>query len=245
MPGVIHWRTSYENEAKGLTSYILENYREGHFAFLFQNDSYGLGALYGAREVLKAAGIKGALEVPYERNTTSFKPAVEKIKASPTRAIGFFSTSFAATEFIRQAGVEYFIGKKLFALSDLAEDSFKRFAHEKGLDMVIAQFSPNPMTSSLEIVKEYREALHAQGRTKVDVFMLEGFISAGLMVHIISKAGKDLSHTALNKVIQGMKNYTYKGLQLSFNEQTRELAHLLWLDIGLPEWIIWPPKVGA
>ena len=240
--GIVHWRTSYENEAKGLVSYTLKNYPQTTFAFLYQNDSYGLGALEGARKVLEAAGIKGSLEVPYERNSTSFKNAVDKIKASSAQAIGFFSTSFAATEFIRQAGVEYFIGKKLFALSDLAEDSFKRFAHEKGLDMVIAQFSPDPKTSSLQIIQEYRAALHAQGRTEVDVFMLEGFIAANLMIYILNKSDKDFSHASINKVIASIIDLDFKGLHLSFNEQTRELANLLWLDVGLPEWIVWPPK---
>ncbi len=241
--GVVHWRTSYSNEAIGLVSYALENYGIKDFAFLYQNDSYGKGALEGARKILDQKKITQFLEVSYERNTTYFKSAIEKIKASPARAIGFFSTSIAATEFIRQAGVEFFIGKKLFALSDLAETAFKKFSHQKGLDMVIAQFSPNPATSNLEIIKEYRTALLASGRTQVDVFMLEGFIGASLMVDILRKTQQNYSHEAIMGVIEGMKNYTFKGLNLSFDPRTRELAHLLWLDIGLPEWIL--QKIGS
>lgn len=237
LPGVVHWTASYENEAKGLTSYMIDSYGVKDFAFLYQNDSYGMGALEGARKLLAQAKLPKALEVPYERNTTSFKSAIEKIKASPARAIGFFSTAIAATEFIRQAGVEFFIGKKLFALSDLAEETFKSFVHQKGLDMVIAQFSPNPDTSNLEIIKAYRDALRADGRTKVDVFMLGGFISASLMINILNKTPQNFSHTQILQVIEGMKNYHYKGFNLTFNPETRELAHILWLDTGLPEWI--------
>ena len=236
--GIVHWTASYESEAKGLTSHILETYNIKDFAFLYQNDAYGKGALEGARKVLAGAKIVGALEVPYERNTTSFKSAIEKIKASPARAIGFFSTSIAATEFIRQAGVEFFIGKKLFALSDLGEESFKSFVHQKGLDMVIAQFAPNPATSTLDIIKEYRDSLHASGRTKTDIFMLNGYISARLMIDILCKTKQNFSHKQIRSVIESMKDYHYKGLNLTFDPQTRELAHLLWLDVGLPEWLV-------
>ena len=64
-----------------------------------------------------------------------FKGAIEQIKSAGVGAIGFFSTAIAAREFILQAGEEFFIEKKLFALSDLAEEAFKKFVLEKGLEM--------------------------------------------------------------------------------------------------------------
>ena len=110
LPGVVHSTASYENEAKGLTSYMIASYGIKDFAFLYQNDSYGIGALEGARQLLAQAKLPKALEVPYERNTTSFKSAIEKIKASPARAIDI-STAIAATEFIRQAGLNFSLEK--------------------------------------------------------------------------------------------------------------------------------------
>ena len=154
-----HWMTSYQNEAKALTRYMIKEYGIKDFGFLYQNDVYGFGSLNGAREVLKAYNITKSKEVPYERNSTSFKTAIEAMKAASPSAIGFFSTAIAATEFIRQAGVEFFIGKKLFAVSDLAEEQFRVFARRKGLDIVTSLFVPNPETSMLEIVQEFRQGI--------------------------------------------------------------------------------------
>ena len=234
---IVHWRASYENEAKVLTDYVMKKYQSKSFAFFFQDDSYGKGALEGARASLKRAGIETATEVPYARNTTQFKDAVAKLKNTPFESLGFFSTSLAAMEFIRQANVEFFIGKHLFALSDLAEEAFKRFIREKGLEPIIAQFAPNPRTSTLEIVKEYRTLIQSQGQVTPDVFNLEGYISASLAFDILSKAGDNPTHASILKVISNLKNYNFKGLLLNFNPKTRELIHKLWLDIGQLEWI--------
>ena len=237
LPTIVHWRASYPTEARALTQYIIDTARITDFAFLYQDDSYGKGGLEGSRKVLQKAGITTFKEVPYERNTTNFTTQVATIKAAMVKAIGFFSTSIVATEFIRQAGVEFFIGKKLFALSDLSEESFKKFIHQKGLDLIVAESTPNPVTSKLEIVKEYRSILHRQGYSVEDAFALEGFIAASLMMMILEKS-PDLSNEAIVKTITAMKDGgSYKGLKLNFNPQTRELVHMLWLDTGAPDWI--------
>ncbi len=242
--GIVHWRASYKTEAQIITQYMINEFRIRNFAFLYQNDSYGLGALEGSNAVMKKEGISEFVNVRYERNTTSFDAQIKAVKDAAATGLGFFSTSLAATEFIRQAGVDSFIGKKLFALSDLAEESFTKFVALRGLDMVIAQFAPNPETSMLSLVKEFRHELLLQGDTFADVFTLEGYISASLMIYILNKT-QDLSPQALNKMINGIKDVTYKGLPLSFNEDTREIAHELWIDTGAPEWIRQQVKVVA
>ncbi len=235
--GVIHWRASYKAEAQVLTRYMMDIFKVRSFSFLYQNDAYGIGALKGAQEILKKEGITDSINVRYERNITLFTEQIKQIQDAATTGLGFFSTSLAAIEFIRQAGVNSLIGKKLFALSDLAEPSFVKFAQQRGLDFVIAQFAPNPQTSTMELVKEFREALEQHADVRADVFTLEGYMSARLTLYILEKAAPDFSVDSINKVIATLKNIDYKGLPLSFDPKTRELGHLLWLDVGTPEWI--------
>lgn len=237
LPGVVHWRASFESEARALTQFMFKEQHITKYGFLYQNDSYGMGGLEGAKKFLKQAQLPPGVEIPYERNTTSFKPQIEKMKASGVSGIGFFATSIASIEFIRQAGVDFFIGKGLFGLSDLGEQSFKKFTEQLGLNIVTAQFVPNPKTSEIQIVREYRRLLYKQGYSQEDIFELEGFIGAQVAVDILRKAAPTFSHQAIIKVLEEMKGYAYKGLTFTFNPQTKEIAHLLWLDIGAPEWI--------
>jgi ABC-type branched-subunit amino acid transport system substrate-binding protein len=231
MKGVVHWRASFPAEGKALTQFVKQHYGVSSFAFLYQNDSFGQGALEGARQLEP----KGTA-VGYERNVTSFNQQIGKIKEAAVEAIGFLSTSAAAIEFIRQAGVGFFIGKKLFGLSDLAEESFKKFAASRGLDFTISQFVPNPETSKLTIAQKFRELLRKQGGTAGDVFMFEGYISASLAFFILEQA-QEYTPEAINKVLETIRKEDYQGLTLSFVSDTRELAHLLWIDTGDSNWI--------
>lgn len=235
--GLVHWTVSYKNEAKMLTEYMIKEFQIKDFGFFYQNDSYGTGGLEGAREVLKDAKLPPGVEIGYERNTTQFKSQLEQLKAKPIGALGLFSNSVATIEFIRQAGVEFFVGKKLFALSDLSEESFTKFARQKGLDLIIAQFSPNPVTSNMEIVRDFRIAVESQGYSDLDIFTLEGYVAASFALDIMKKAWPSLSHASLLRVINGMQDYHYKGFTLTFDPKTRELAHKLWLNLGNPEWL--------
>lgn len=235
--GVVHWSASYKGEGNVLTRYMMDHYHAKKFGFFYQDDVFGRGALEGAQDVLKKEGIKDFVAVPYERNTTAFKQQVEKIKAANVSAVGFFSTSIAAAEFIRQIGVDFFIGRKAFGISDLGEESFQIFAHSVGLDVVVAEDVPNPKTSDLKIVKQFRKALYSQGYVEENVFALNGFISARIMMDILRRVSPDFSHAAINKALLGIKQYPFLGFTLTFNPQTRELSRLLWLDAGGSDWI--------
>jgi branched-chain amino acid transport system substrate-binding protein len=236
--GVVHWRASYSSEAQAVTQYVVDTFAIRSFGFLYQDDSYGVGALAGAQKVLDQKKITKVVKAPYERNVTSFSRQVKSIQDGLVSAIGFFSTSVAAMEFIRQAGVEFFMGKKLFAVSDLAEESFTKFVKQRGLDMTISQFAPNPHTSTMDIVEDFRKALSRLGITESDVFALEGYMSTSLMVNILKQAGPEYTKESINKVISSLENTSFKGLPLSFDPETRELVHLLWLDTGAPEWVL-------
>ncbi len=239
---IVHWRVSYTTEAIGLTKYVIEKHRIKDLAFFYQHDSYGMGAIVGSRAVLKKDHITKYLEVSYERNTTEFKSQIAKIKSADVGGVGFFSTEIATTEFIRQAGVDFFINRTSFALSDMAEQSFKKFAHSQGLDIIIAVFAPNPDTSNIEIVRDYRQALYKIGQVEKDVFALEGYIGASICFEILKKASPDFSNNSVRKVVEGIKNFDYKGLTFTFNPKTHELLNLLWLDLGQGEWILQPTE---
>lgn len=238
---IVHWRTSYSTEAQMMVKYLMDTSQISHFAFLYQNDSYGKGALDGARELLKSKNMKAVKEVPYERNTTNFKSALAALKGVSMGALGFFSTALATMEFIRQAGVEFFLDKKLFALSDMSEEAFKIFSREMGLDMVIAEFAPNPATSKIELVADFRNTLKKEGLPKGDVFILEGYIATNFAIEILKKAAgpglKKDAQKAVQQAVAGLKNYPFKGFTLNYEPKTCEIVHKIWLDTGQGPWL--------
>jgi branched-chain amino acid transport system substrate-binding protein len=237
LDSIVHWRASYEAEARVLVRYALREFKSKSFAFLYQDDSYGLAALTEARQERQQAAAQAWLEVPYRRNTISLKDAVDKINQLNPDTLAFFSTATIAQAFIKQYGVDKLMTKHLLGLSDLGETAFKQFVKEKGLMINVSQAVPNIQTSDLEIVKDYKQLLKTHQNLKEDVFMLEGYIGASLFIDIAKKIKGPITHNALITTLKAIQDYHYKGLTLAYDPKTHQLMHTVWIDTGKSQWI--------
>lgn len=233
---IVHWTASYDAEGKAVTEYTIKEKAPNLVAFFYQDDAFGKGALIGGHAAAKAANIP-VLDVPYARNTTDFKEAIDKIMRAQAGSIGFFSTSIAATEFIRQAKVERLTDKVLFGISYLSEEAFKKFLHQKGLDMNISNFSPNIHNSKLPFMLEAKELAEAEGDLIFDTFLVEGYLCADLFIYILNQISGEITHEKIHEVIKSIKNVNYKGITLNYNPDKQELFNKLWIDNGQPDWI--------
>lgn len=236
LTNIVHFRPSYQSEAIALTYHMMRSLAAKRFAFFYQNDSYGKAALEGALKVLKKEGLKEWIEAPYLANTVQVTEAVNAIRKGLPDSIAFFSNVTPTIELIRQLGSEFLAGRKLFAISPVGERSFKQFVRSAGLEVTFAQVVPNPAMSNLQIVQEYRQEIAKQALPP-DTYALEGYIAASLTANYLRRIQGPITFEALLKLIEGTKNYTFKGLTLNFNPQTRELAHYLWIEQPNGEWV--------
>lgn len=236
LTNVVHFRSSYTNEAKALTYHALRRLASKRFALFYQNDSYGRAALEGAVEVLKKEGIKDWIEASYLANTLQVEPAIDAIKTSTPDTIMLFSTTGVTIELIRQLGSELLASKKVLAISPLGGLTFKQFVKSIGLPVTFSQVMPNPATSTLQIVQEYRQEIVKQALAP-DTYSLEGYIAASLTANYLRQIQGPITFNALLKLIENTKNHKFKGLTLNFDPQTRELAHFLWIEQPNGEWI--------
>lgn len=236
LPGIVNLRMSYRDEVKELIPYVMGKFGAKNFAFFYQNDAYGLGALEDARKLLKEKGITKWTELPYNRNTTDFKETVKKIKDMQPDALGLFSASASTREMLRQLGVEALVGTQLFGLSFLVDEAFEEYVKKGGVRYVFARAVPSPWTSTLPIVKEYRETMDDKNII-YSAYSLEGYIGTSLMFDALQNVKGPVNHETVRAYFEGIKNYNFKGLELSFNAKNRELMQTLWLDDGSREWI--------
>ena len=233
---MINFRPSYAAEAYALVEHAVKNLRVHNIVFFYQNDAFGLGALYGGRIAAKDFNVKEIFEVSYSRNDVSFARQIEQIKDKNPDAICFFATADASRQFIMQMTVQYLTGIRLLGLSDWGADIFKNFIKYKGVDYVITNVVPNPRTSDLEIVREFREKAKKE-KLKLDPFTLEGYINAALTVKLLTMSNSDDSHPVLVTKAESIKHEKFKGLQLNFEPKTRELSNTFWIDTGEDEWV--------
>lgn len=234
LKGIIHYRASYQEEAHALIKYMLTEGAAKRFALFYQNDAYGLGPLATAHEMLKAHGITDWVDIPYNKIAPNFEEAASLIKKAQPDAIGFFSVASVTEELFRVLGIETLINKKLFGISFLAESTLRKFLKDHGLFMLFSAVVPNPRTSDLEIVKEFRALMDANNY-EYDIYSLEGYIGTSLYLEAL-KSLKDNASDKLIQYFESYKDFKFKGLTFTFYPPHRSLSQSVWLELSDNQW---------
>lgn len=226
---IVHFRGSYDDEVNALLHNLTVNYGIKKFAFFYQSDSYGLGPLAAAESYLKKHGITEWTRVAYSRANTDFTLQAKALLEAQPEAIGFFATAQAGEAVIREVGIENCFGRQLFGISFFAEETFRRFAERHGIPVMYGSVVPNPISSQLEIVRDYRTAMNTINK-RYDVFSLEAYIATSLLLHAIEQVGTTVTNETLMTYFEQLKDYNFKGINLNFNPETRSLARNIWLE---------------
>lgn len=231
LPGVIHLRASYAEEVYALLPYLIEKKFIKRFAFFYQNDEFGLASLEAARKILPYYGITQWTEIPYIRNMTDSEFLARKVKEAQPEALGLFSTSSATKELFHALGTSTLLTMKTFGIDALVDGVFDRYVRNLGISCTLCRVVPDPATSTLPLVQDYRKAMDEAGLSYND-FSLEGYMGADLLLHALREIKGPLSIESVRSYFEQMRDYNFKGLVLTFTPKTRELQHTVWLDEG-------------
>jgi len=237
LAGLVNFRATYSDEVRALIDYVITEHSVRRFAFFYQDDAYGIGALNTAHEELKRRGITKWTDVSYLRGSSDFKKQAAVIKLAQPDAIGFFSTALPTEELIRQIGVEFLANKVLFGISFLDEEPMRQFIKRRGIKIYWGAVVPNPKTSQLEIVKEYRQAMD-RNNYAYDIFSLESYIGTSILVEMFKKVEGPITCEKIKQQLELLSNYQFKGLTLNFNPENRSLFDSVWIETSDDEeWI--------
>lgn len=231
LPGVIHLRASLAEEVYALLPYMIEKKFIKRFAFFYQNDEFGLASLEAARKILPYYGITQWAEIPYIRNMTDSDFLAQKIKDAQPEALGLFSTSSATKELFHALGTATLLTMNTFGTDALVDGVFDRYVHDLGIPCTFCRVVPDPATSELPIVQDYRKEMDKAGLAYND-FSLEGFMGASLLLHALREIKGPLTIESVRNYFEQMRDYHFKGLVLTFTPRTRELQQSVWLDEG-------------
>jgi len=233
---ILHFRPSYTDEAKNIINYLVKEEGATNFAFFYQNDAFGKPIAESAHEELKKLGINTWLDLPHSSTQTNFKEIIEKIRLAGPDAIALFSTNFATQEFIEQIGPQFFSDRILFGVSFIFSDPFCKFLENRGIEFLLTSIVPDPITSQIKIAKEFRENFDKRG-LKINSNSFEGYINASLIIDAINKINQPVTEEKIMKYFENMKNYKFKGLNLTFKPETRDLSQPLWIRTMENKWI--------
>jgi ABC-type branched-subunit amino acid transport system substrate-binding protein len=230
---LINFRASYAQEGSVLAHYAIEKLNAKKIVLFYQKD---VESIDGILEYFKGINFNNYVEVVYLAKETNFSRQIQQISQSQADSILFLSLPSTTLELIRQMGVQNLIGKNLLGWSDLMSETFQNFARSRGLKkIVISSVLPNPHTSAMPIVKQYRKATDAKGLIK-DGDSLEGYINASILIEILKKIDEPITHEKIIGAAESFSKFNLGGITLNFEPESRSLAQAIWLDIGAEDW---------
>jgi ABC-type branched-subunit amino acid transport system substrate-binding protein len=244
----LHYLASGDLEAQSLIQYAIDELQLKKIAIFYEKEPYSESAFIGAKQTFEKYNLKENkdwIAISHTKGSIDTFEAAKRIKSFNPEAIAFMSLISIAHAIMLDLSLNYLQDKTILATTALASDEFKKLAKEKNIQLITSQLSPNPKTSQLDIVKEYRNEIKKTGYP-LSHFSLDAYISGSIFMDILKKIKGEITKEKIIKETEKIKNYDFKGLKLNFNPERREIANNVWLDIGKDQWIKYPkesPKV--
>ena len=186
---------------------------------LFYEDGQSAQALIAtADDAAKRARIAVVSRASYPAGTASVAASVRVFLKSAPQAIILVSSGAAAATFIEQyrgAGG----AAQLVAHSGAdSEQLAKRLAEEQMQGVAISQVTPNPYKMSSPLTKEFTDLVAKSRNLEVPVSyaMIEGYITAKVIVEAVRRQGARPSRETLPKSIESINNWDLAGYPLDF-----------------------------
>lgn len=237
LKNIINFRPSFKNEIISMINYLVKDFNLKKFAFFYTDDSYGIPITEDAHNELKKLGITEWLDLPHARGNPNLdNKMINKIKEFMPEAIACISVEAIIKELIEKLSPEFFSNTILFSLSAMNGQSFERFLKTKGIKQILSSVVPDPFNSEIEIVKEFRKNMSARGLT-VSFNALEAYIAGTLLSLAINKIEYPATKEKIMSFFENMNHYKYKGLELTFNPEKRDLSQPVWIRNLDNKWV--------
>lgn len=234
---IIHYRKTYPQEVECLVDHICKKYDARRFAIVYQNDAFGQQLAAAAHKKLEELGVAPCIDIPFTTPERLLDSQISTVLNSGVDAIGlFFASTVLAEAFLTRVGGGFLIGRHLFGISFLDDILFRRFLTLYGLKFTFSYAVPNPFEDTLEIVREFRQEMAREHHT-IDSNGLEGYIAMALFAEGARHVQPPLTGEKIMHWFEGLKNYQFKGLTLTFNPQTRSFELPTWIRTETDQWI--------
>jgi ABC-type branched-subunit amino acid transport system substrate-binding protein len=229
---VVNVRGSYYQEMEKLAVYLVDDKKLAKIACFYQNDGYGKAGLSGIEIALKKRNMNLVAQGIYERNTVAVKGGLMEIRKAEPQAVIMVGAYKPCAEFIKLAKN---IGMKdvLYCnISFVGTTALKDELGTAGEGCIISQVVNFPWDQSVELVKEYTEAMKQyQPNEKTDFVSLEGYMTGKLFCKIADETGTDLTRESFLKTIADTKAFDLGGTVLTYGPQDHQGMDEIFLTV--------------
>ena len=231
---IVNFRSSYRQEVEAHVSYLYKQ-NCSRFAIFYQNDEYGKNVYLSTVKVLDEHNLSLVAEGSYKRNTLSIRHAYYEIKNAQPDAVIMIGAGNVNTLFINKAKEDEVFEKSYFSNISFGNASSMSKNFTNGASRVLfSQVVPNYQDTSLEVVREYHDALKEyNSEYEANFISLEAFLAAKTLVKAIEYSEKPLTHRKFLKSLKSLPSTTLEGLTLNYkNSQLLNHVYLFKYNNG-------------
>lgn len=220
---VINVRASYFQEMEKLASYLVDEKKLGKIACFYQDDSYGLDGLEGIEKALKKRGLDLVSRGSYERNTVAVLRGLNDVMRGKPEAVVLVGTYSACAEFIKLSKARNAKNLLYCNISFVGTESLQATLGRYTSNIIVSQVVPYPRDTTIELIREYTEAMHKyQHDAPISFTSLEGYIAGKLFFQIGSAVPGELQREDFIATMEQVKNFDLGGIVLQFGPKDHQ-----------------------
>lgn len=233
---ILNARAMYDEEIFALLDLMVNEFKVKSFAFIYPEDTFGIPFMRLLHEELAKYGTAKTTDVSYQPADVDFSGPAKKLREVIDDAVGMFLSATAPTrEFLTSLGMEFFIGRTCFGPSFLETEPFREFVDERGLRFTLSYPIPDPRAKRFSIFDLYDDAVKRFG-APYDTSSFEGFFATMLLAEALKNITPPFTKEKIIDFFEGLKDFSYHGLTLSFVPERRGLDMPVWVMTSEGKW---------
>lgn len=220
-PLLFHTRANYADEARVITAQ-LATIGLDRLGVFYENSAFGKEGLSTIENKAKDKKLQIVGSASYEYNTTKVEEAVKALQAVRPTAVIAVAASKATAEFYkawRATGSHTSI--VAMSITDVAE-VVRQIGGATARGLIVTQVVPDPSNKTTPVVRELHDNFRRYpqkelGITQVSQSMLEGYLSAKVLVEGLKRAGPRPTRGRLRAAMDSMQDYDAGGVAIGFS----------------------------
>ena len=219
-PLVFNVRASYQREAERAVQH-LATLGMRRIAVLRVDDSFGADAAEGAQRGFASRGLEPLAIETFDRAQPDLIPAATRLAAAQAQAVLMIGSGAAVAQGVqalRATGSR----AQVVTLSNNASHGFVRLLGPHARGVVVTQVLPPERALNMPVVQQAVTLARAAGLMELSPAMMEGFVSAKLLVEALRRAGPRPDRARIAAALAGLGRWDLGGLELDYGGGGRE-----------------------
>jgi branched-chain amino acid transport system substrate-binding protein len=200
--------TLYDRQARMMIDYLAGQRKFKTFAALYQDDEYGKSFLTSFEKDLARHQLKLAAAEPVKRGAADVSAQIAKLQAAKPEVTFLVLTPGPGAQALKERQKIGWSDTLMVSSGPLTDERYLALAAEAAEGVEGLSLWPDPLTSELPGIKQYRESMKKYfPKNEPNRYSLSGYFAAMLFTEGARRAGRGLTRESLVTALEGIRGW--------------------------------------